>query len=172
MTRNDLGLSILEAEAMQKRDQSRAAVVFHAEFRRDPSADLTRRARGSRSNPRAELLLLRFAQITSAAARFKAHERLSTSFGKRPMPATDRVVVQQKHLCDLFTAHAVVEQHQSVGATRQSVRNRAIARHPNQGGPFLSRQKAGANHAPNRIHFPAIGNRFFAFSMSRGIAES
>ena len=38
MTRNDLGLAVFEAEAMQKRDQSRAAVVLHAEFRRNPGA--------------------------------------------------------------------------------------------------------------------------------------
>ena len=51
MARNDFGLAIFEAETMQKRDQSRAAFVFHPEFRCDPRADLTRRARRGRANP-------------------------------------------------------------------------------------------------------------------------
>ena len=55
------------------------------------------------------------------------------------MPATDRIVVQQKHLADLLAAHALVEQHEGVGATRQSVRYRAIARQIGQRAAFLSR---------------------------------
>jgi len=82
---------------------------------------------------------MRFAQIASTAAGFKAHKRLSASFGKRAMPATDRIVSQQKHLGDLLAAQAIVKQHESVGAARQSMRNRAIARQPNQRGAFVSR---------------------------------
>ena len=41
-------------------------------------------------------LLLGFAQSVSAAAGFKAYERLSPSFGERAMPPSDRVAVQQE----------------------------------------------------------------------------
>jgi hypothetical protein len=157
MARDDLGLAILEAEAMQKRDQSRATAVFHAQFRRDPSADLTRRARRDRSDPRRQLLLLRFTQRTGAASGFKPHQRLSTSFGERAMPTTDRVIVQQQHPGDLLATQTIVEQNKRVGATRQSMRHRTIPRQSHQGGTFLSRQKAGANHALNRIQFSALG---------------
>jgi hypothetical protein len=40
-----------------------------------------------------------------------------------------------------------VEQHQSVGAKGQSMRHRSVARQCDPGGAFLSRQKAGENHA-------------------------
>jgi hypothetical protein len=45
-------------------------------------------------------LLFGFAQSVSAAARFKAHERLSASFGERAMPPSDRAVVRQEHRGD------------------------------------------------------------------------
>src|ERR1700684_126051 len=48
MARNDFGLAIFEAETMQKRDQSRAAFVFHPEFRCDPRAE---RAEPARTHP-------------------------------------------------------------------------------------------------------------------------
>ena len=163
MTRNDLGFAIFEAEAMQKRDQSRAAVIFHAEFRRDPSADPsadpTRRARPSRSNPRHELLSSPFAQSASAAAGFKAHQRLSASLGEPAMPATDRVVVQQERPGDLLAAHASVEPHNSVGASRQSMRNRAIA--PTRSGLNVPLEtKSRGESCSNRIHLHAIAKSF------------
>ena len=122
MTRNRLGLSVFQAKAMQKRDQSRAAVVLHAQFRLNPGADLTRRTRRSLVNPNDELLLLRWARTASAAASIETHKRLAASLGERAMPATDRIVVQQKHPANLLAAHTVVEQYEGVGATRQSVR--------------------------------------------------
>src|SRR5271170_3405486 len=51
-------------------------------------------------------------------------------------------------LGDLLAAHALVEQHQGVGAKGQSMRHRSIARQCDQSGTFLSRQKAGENHSP------------------------
>src|SRR5271168_201514 len=119
MARNDFGLAIFEAEAMQKRDQSRAAFVFDPEFRCDPRADLTRRARRGRPNPRDQLLLLRLAQNASAAAGLKPHQRLSAALGKRAMPATDRVVIQQKNPRHLLAAQAIVEQHERIGSPSQ-----------------------------------------------------
>src|ERR1700728_3469598 len=88
MARNDFGLAIFEAETMQKRDQSRAAFVFHPEFRCDPRADLTRRARRGRANPPDQFPPLRLAQNASAAAGLKPHQRLAAALGTRAMPAT------------------------------------------------------------------------------------
>jgi hypothetical protein len=63
----------------------------------------------------------------------------------------------------------------------RSCNTRALARRANRcvtdpsranatrGGTFLSRQKAGENHAPTRIQFLAHWQEFFAFSMSWGI---
>jgi hypothetical protein len=65
--------------------------------------------------------------------------------------------------------------------TPSSSNTRALARRANRcvtdpsranatrGGTFLSRQKAGENHAPTGIQYLALGKSFFAFSMSWGI---
>src|ERR1700761_2026628 len=51
LARDDFGLVIFESQAMQQRDQPRAAFVDEAEFLRDPGADLARRARQGRPDP-------------------------------------------------------------------------------------------------------------------------
>ena len=159
MARNDLGLAIFEPEAMQKRDQSRAAVIFHPKLRSDPGADLTRRARRDRADPRDELRLLRVAQNASAAAGLKPHQRLSASLGKRAMPPTDRVVVQQKNLRHLLAAQAIVEQHEPIGATSQPMRHRPVERQRDQRGTCISRQEARANRCPQTgIQISALDN--------------
>ena len=75
--------------------------------RRHSAADFREDARGMQCEIRSEsgrdqslasgrLPLLGFAQSVRAAARLKAHERLSASFGQRAMPPSDRVVDQQE----------------------------------------------------------------------------
>ena len=135
---------------MQKRDQSSGCRI-HPKLRRDPGADLTRRARRDRADLRDELLLLRVAQNASAAAGLNPHQRLSSSLGKRAMPLMDRVVVQQKNLRHLLAAQAIVEQHERIGAPSQPMRHRPVARQRDQRGTLISRQEARANHALKRI---------------------
>src|SRR6516225_1624221 len=170
MARNDFGLAILEAETMQKRDQSRAAFVRDTELRCDPSADVTGRARRRRSYPSNELGLLLVVQRAGAAAGRETHERLAAAFGKRAMPPTDRIVVEKQHLGDLLTAHSAVEQNQSIGPPSQAIRHRTITRQRNQRRAFPRRQKARPNHAANPNPMPSNWQVLFAFSMSRGIA--
>src|SRR6516225_3481419 len=169
MARNDFGLAILEAETMQKRDQSRAAFVRDTELRCDPSADVTGRARRRRSYPSNELGLLLVVQRAGAAAGRETHERLAAAFGKRAMPPTDRIVVEKQHLGDLLTAHSAVEQNQSIGPPSQAIRHRTITRQRNQRRAFPRRQKARPNHAANPNPMPSNWQALFAFSMSRGI---
>jgi hypothetical protein len=45
LARDDLGLVIFQPQAMQQRDQSRAALVDEAELLGDPGSDLPRRSR-------------------------------------------------------------------------------------------------------------------------------
>jgi hypothetical protein len=56
------------------------------------------------------------------------------------MPPADRVIVQQKQPADLLAAQAVFEKHQSVGASRQSMRHRAVAGQRDQNQTFLATQ--------------------------------
>src|SRR5271163_3525995 len=83
--------------------------------RRHSAADFREDARGMQCEIRSEsgrdqslasgrLPLLGFAQSVRAAARLKAHERLSASFGQRAMPPSDRVVDQQELLAS-YQAH-------------------------------------------------------------------
>jgi hypothetical protein len=54
------------------------------------------------------LLLVGFAQSVSAAAGFKAHGRLSASFGERVIPPSDRAVVRQEHRGDFRLAPGAI----------------------------------------------------------------
>jgi hypothetical protein len=103
---------------------------------------------------------LRLAQNASAAAGLKPHQRLSSALGKRAMPATDRVVVQQKNPRHLLTAQAIVEQHQRIGSPGQPMRHRPIPRQRDQCGTFISQQEPRANHPLKRIQLNPLGKSF------------
>jgi hypothetical protein len=103
---------------------------------------------------------LRVAQNASAAAGLKPHQRLSAALGKRAMPPTDRVVVQQKNPRHLLAAQAIVEQHQRIGAPRQPMRHRPVARQRDQRRTLISRQEARANHPLKRIQLNPLGKSF------------
>ena len=57
---------------------------------------------------------MRLGQNASVAADLKPHQRLSAALGKRAMPVTDRVIVQQKNPRHLLAAQAIVEQRERI----------------------------------------------------------
>src|ERR1700746_3740513 len=144
-----IGLVIFEPEAMQQRDQSRAAFVNEAEFLRDEGPDFPRRARQRGSDKGFQGLFLHSTQKACAAAYVKTGEPLDATLLKQLVPAADRVVVQQKSCRDFLTAPPVVQQHQSVRPPRQARRRRPIARQRDQMPTILRAEKAAANHAPS-----------------------
>ena len=100
---------------------------------------------------------LRTQALPPASNRISA---VRAALGKRAMPATDRVVVQQKNPPHLLAAQAIVEQHQRIGAPSQPMRHRTVARQPDQCETLISRQEARANHALKRIQLNALGKSF------------
>src|SRR5580658_9449058 len=157
---DDIGLVIFEIEAVQQRDQSRAAFVNEAEFLRDKGADRARRAWQRGADKGFQRLFLRGIQETRAAAHVKTGEPLDAALLKQLVPATDRVVVQQKRCRDFLTAPPVVQQHQSVRPPRQARRRRAIARQRDQMPTILRAEKAAANHAPSESSDPQKASNF------------
>src|SRR5262249_21383152 len=157
---DDMGLVIFEIEAVQQRDQSRAAFVNEAEFSRDEGADLPRRARQRGSDKGFQSLFLHSTQKACAAAYVKTGEPLDAALLKQLVPAADRVVVQQKRCRDFLTAPPVVQQHQSVRPPRQARRRRAIARQRDQMPTILRAEKAAANHAPSESPDPRKARNF------------
>src|SRR5260370_34886187 len=79
LARNDVRLVICEPEAMQQRDQTRAAFVNEAEFLLDKGADLTRRARQCGADKDLQGIFLRGAQKARAAAHVKTDQALSSN---------------------------------------------------------------------------------------------
>src|SRR5208337_5229535 len=71
------------------------------------------------------------------------------------------VVVEIENLADLFAAQAVVQKQHGVRAARQPMRSRPVSHQSDKGGAVWRRKEASANHAPRRIDFSPLGNRFF-----------
>src|SRR5215468_6745580 len=157
---DDIGLVIFEIEAVQQRDQSRAAFVNEAEFLRDEGADLPRRARQRGSDKGFQGLFLHSTQKACAAADVKTGEPLDAALLKQLVPAADRIVVQQQRGGDFLTAPAVVQQHQGIRASRQARRRRAIARQRDQISTILRAEKAAPNHAPSESTDPQKARKF------------
>src|SRR6516225_8653146 len=157
---DDIGLVIFEIEAVQQRDQSRAAFVNEAEFLRDEGADLPRRARQRSGDKGFQGLFLHGTQKACAAAYVKTGEPLDAALLKQLVPAADRVVVQQKRCRDFLTAPPVVQQHQSVRPPRKARRHRAVARQRDQMPTILRAEKAAANHAPSESPDPRKARNF------------
>src|SRR5271154_681926 len=139
---------------MQQRNQSRTAFVNEAKFLFDPGTDLARRARQRRADVSFQSVFLRGTQKTGAAAHVEAGQPLDPALLKQFVPATDRVVVQQKRCRDFLTAPPVVQQHQSVRPPRQARRRQAVARQRDQMLTILRAEKAAANHAPSESTDP------------------
>jgi hypothetical protein len=76
----------------------------------------------------------------------EARQALDTIFLIQLVPGPDRVVVQKQHLGDRLTAHAVVQQHQRVGAARQPVRGGPVAGQLDQVVSRFGVQEAAADH--------------------------
>jgi hypothetical protein len=75
LARDHVRLVILQPQAMQKRDQSRAAFVDKGAFLLDPGADLACRKWQRRADPGLQsVLLLLHAQIACAPAHIEAHD--------------------------------------------------------------------------------------------------
>src|SRR5271168_5417582 len=169
LARDDFGLVIFESQAMQQRDQARAAFVDEAEFLGDPGADLARRARQSRPDPGLQGLALLDAHFARAAAHLEAAEPFDAALLEKLIPAADRVVVEQENFGHFLTAHTLIQQHYGVGAPRHATGRPTIARQSDQRLAILFTEKAAPNHAAIRIQ-PSAKRKLFPDSpMSRGI---
>src|SRR3984885_12851231 len=84
---------MLHPQPMQQCDQATPALVGDAAFALDPGADLTRRPRQSLGDPTLQLVLLRIAQATRAAAETKARQALDAFVLVQAIPRADGVIV-------------------------------------------------------------------------------
>src|ERR1700748_1621599 len=157
---DDIGLVIFEIEAVQQRDQSRAAFVNEAEFLRDKGADLARRAWQRGAAKGFQRLFLSAIHTKRAAADVKTGQAIDAALLKQLVTVADRIVVQQQRGGDFLTAPAVVQQHQRVRASRQARRRRAVARQRDQIPTILRAEKAAANHAPSESSDPQKARNF------------
>ena len=169
LARNDIRLVIFEPQAMQQRDQSRAAFVNEAEFLLDPGADLARRARQRRGDPGFQLFLLLAAQLASAALVAEARQPLDPVLFIQAMPSADGVVVQQQDLRNRLAAHPIVEQHQRVRTSGQTMSGRPVPSQLDQALPRFSVQKARPYHPFGRIRIAPFGKGGLRILGSRGI---
>src|SRR5271163_3091515 len=164
------GLWILEPEAMQQRDQPRAALVDEAEFLLDPAADLARRTRKARRHPAFQGLGLLGAHLARTAAHLEAGQAFDAALFEQLVPVADRVVVEQQNLGHFLAAQAFIQPHQRSGAPRHATSRQTIARQRDQRLAILFTEKAASNHAAIRIQPSAKCKLFPDSPMSRGIA--
>ena len=86
------------------------------------------------------------------------------------MPSADGVVVQQQHPRDRLAAHALVQQHQRVRASRQTMRGRPVPSQFDQVLPRYVVQEPRSDHRAGRVQLGPAGKGGEAgFSKSRGI---
>src|SRR5271166_846733 len=142
---------MLHAKAMQQCDQARAALIYDAAFPFDPGANLTRRARQGLGDPGLEFVLLLARQPAGAALVAEARQPLDPIFLIQAEPGPDRVVVDQQHSGDRLAAHPVVQRHQCVGATRETMGGRPVARQLDQVLPRFAVEEATPCHPIGRI---------------------
>ncbi len=151
LSRDDLGLVIFEPQAMQQRDQTRAALVNKAEFLGDPRADLARRLRKRRRDPSLQGGGLLRAQQARTAAHVEAGQAFKPTLFEQRMPVPDRVVVEQKNLGHFLAAQAVIQQHERVGASRHAAGRDVVAGQRDKRLAILFAEKAATNHDAIRI---------------------
>ena len=161
---------MFHAQAVQQSDQPGPGLVFDAALSCNPRTNRAGRAWQRRGDPGFQLVLLLGRQPAGGSFMAKARQTLDPVFLIQLIPSPDRVVVEQQHLGNRLTAHAVVQQHQRVGAPRQAVRSRAIARQLNQVAARFAVQEASAHHPSSRIASRSVGKQFSGFPQSQGIA--
>src|SRR5436309_7565417 len=88
------------------------------------------------------------------------------------MPVANRVVVQQQGLRDALAAPALVEKDNGVGSPGDAMLLKPVSGKPDQSSTVCRRKKPAANHVHSRILIDGSVKRFFAYSMSRGIATA
>ena len=103
----------------------------------------------------------RFLQTQGAAAALKARQTFEPILQEKPMPAPDTVVVEKPRRGDPLAAPTVVEQNESVGASRQAMRRGTVSRQRNRVGAIFRRKVASANHGLKRNPECASTQPFF-----------
>jgi len=155
--------------AMQQRDQARLGQVFDAEFRCDPCADLTGRARQGLGDPRS--LVIQSVRPRTAAAVFVTETRQAPDpiFLVQLVPGADDVVVDEQNLGHGFAAYGVVEQHKGIRSTGKPMRCRPVTGQLDQVAARYSIREAGGIVGQNRIDVRAVGKGFVGLPKRRGI---
>src|SRR5947209_8924256 len=100
----------------------------------------------------------------------KALELFDAALLKSPMPVANRVVVQQQGLRDALAAPTLVEKDNGVSTPGDPMLLKPVSGKPDQSSTVCRRKKPAANHVHSRILNDGAVKRFFAYSMSRGIA--
>src|SRR5208337_3098915 len=146
---------------MQQCDQTRAALICDAAFAFDPGANLARRSRQGLADPGLEFVLLLARQPAGAALVAEARQALDPVFLIQAEPGPDRVVVDQQHSGDRLAAHPVVQQHQRIGATRETMGGRPVA-NPSRASSIRSCRDSLSRKPRRIIRSVETGSRRFA----------
>jgi hypothetical protein len=94
--------------------------------------------------------LVSLAHISPATTPAHLEEAEAAFRNEQAIPAPNGVVVEKQSDGDPLAVPPVVEKHESVGATRNSMRRRAVPRQGDQ----VRRQIASGNHVPKTNPYP------------------
>jgi hypothetical protein len=146
---------------MQQRDQAGSGLVLNPAFQRDPRTDLACCAWQGLVDPCFQLALLLHRQPADAAFVAETRQTFDPVLLIQLVPGSDRVIVEKQHLGDSRTTHAIVKQHQGIGAPGQPMRGRAVTRQFDQIASGFRVQEVRANHGRSRIASGLDGKRLF-----------
>ena len=171
---SNFGLTILEAETMQKRDRPRAAIrTQRSEFRCDPSADLTCRAQ--QQSILTQAMSLACCSSFSAQALPPASERRQHLAGRlrQTRNATD-APYRRRETAPERPAHKLISPSSKTKALAR--RAKQFVTEPSRASAISAERSQGDKKPaqimpPDQIQSPAIGKHFSSCSNSRGISS-
>ena len=138
---------------MQQRDQTTPALVGDAAFCLDPGADLAGCPRQRLGDPVLQLVLLRIAQATRAAAETKARQTLDAFFLIQAIPSADGVIVEKQD-----PRNDIVQLIPSSSSTSALARRaRRCATDPSRPSSIRSRRDSGSRKPPRIMQGSRVG---------------
>ncbi len=132
---------------MQKRNQSRSALVDDAKLTLDKGAGVTRCPGQSLGGVSLQRLLLHQRQTARTASSIELFKAGKAAFVIKLPPASDRVVIEIENLGHPLAAQAVIQKQDGVRTAGKPMLGQAVAHQRNQLPQFSSAQKPAANHA-------------------------
>ena len=126
---------------MQKRDQSRAAFVNHAELPLDKRSDLARAARQGPGDVGLQRFLLLRGKTARTAPSIELFQGRDPAVVVEFAPASDRIVVEIQNFSRPLAAEAVIKKQDGVRPARYPMLCGTVARQRQQFLPFGGIQK-------------------------------